>query len=144
MEEYYEGLGAEFVEALHDMFVLDAIIMNTDRHFGNFGFLVDNKTNEIVKTAPLFDHGNSLFNYATEEDMQSKDALDAYAQTLFPCVYDDFAEMAKRVRKPRHKDGLRKLTNFKFEKHPRYNLSQVRLKRIEEQVRARAAMLLEG
>lgn len=144
VEEYYEGLGNEFVEALHDMFVLDAIIMNTDRHFGNFGFLVDNKTNEIVKPAPLFDHGNSLFNYATEEDTQSKDALNAYAQTLLPCVYDDFMEMAKRVCTLRHKDGLRKLTNFKFEKHPRYNLPPTRLKRIEEQVRARAAMLLEG
>lgn len=144
VEEYYGVLGNEFVEALHDMFVFDAIIMNTDRHFGNFGFLVDNKTNEIVKPAPLFDHGNSLFNYATEEDMKSKDALNAYAQTLLPCVYDDFMEMAKRVCTSRHKEGLRKLTNFKFKKHSRYNLTPARLNRLEEQVRARAAMLLEG
>jgi hypothetical protein len=53
------------------MFVFDAIICNTDRHFGNFGVLVDNKTNKIVAPAPLFDHGNSLFNYAAGDDLDS-------------------------------------------------------------------------
>lgn len=48
VSEYYERLGEEYVKALKDMFVLDAVICNTDRHFGNFGFLVDNKTNKIV------------------------------------------------------------------------------------------------
>ena len=46
---YYEKLGENYVNALHDMFVLDAVICNTDRHFGNFGFLVDNNTNQIVE-----------------------------------------------------------------------------------------------
>ena len=48
VREYYEKLGQTFVDALNDMLVLDAIIMNTDRHFGNFGFIVDNKTNKIA------------------------------------------------------------------------------------------------
>ena len=60
---YYERLGPEFVRALHDMLVFDAVICNVDRHFGNFGFLIDNKTNRISAQAPLFDHGNSLFNF---------------------------------------------------------------------------------
>ena len=30
-----------------DIFFFDALIFNTDRHLGNFGFLVDNETNEI-------------------------------------------------------------------------------------------------
>ena len=55
---YYEKMGAAYAKALADMLVMDAIICNTDRHFGNFGFLVDNRTNEIVAPAPLFDHGN--------------------------------------------------------------------------------------
>ena len=54
---------------MDDMLILDALIFNTDRHFGNFGFLVDNKTNQIVAPAPLFDHGNSLFNYAGSDDV---------------------------------------------------------------------------
>ena len=31
-----------------DVFLFDAIICNPDRHLGNFGYLVDNDTNEIV------------------------------------------------------------------------------------------------
>ena len=69
--EYYEKLGNEFVEALNDMLVLDAIIMNTDRHFGNFGFIIDNKTNKIVAPAPLFDHGNALLNFAGRDDLEN-------------------------------------------------------------------------
>ena len=54
---YYKTLGPIFYDSLIDMIVFDAIILNTDRHFGNFGLLIDNKTNKIVKPAPLFDHG---------------------------------------------------------------------------------------
>lgn len=53
VREYYKTLGTEFVEALEDMLVFDALIMNTDRHFGNLGFMVDNRTNKITAPAPL-------------------------------------------------------------------------------------------
>lgn len=33
--------------------VFGAVICNTDRHFGNFGVLVDNKTNHIKDFAPI-------------------------------------------------------------------------------------------
>ncbi len=41
VEAYYSDLGQEYLEALYDMYLFDALICNTDRHFGNFGFLVD-------------------------------------------------------------------------------------------------------
>ncbi len=66
------------------------------RHFGNFGFLVDHKTNKVIAPAPLFDHGNSLFNYAGEDDFITDDTLSAYAETLLPYVYDDFIGTAKK------------------------------------------------
>ena len=88
-------LGDKYIDALHDMFVLDALICNTDRHFGNFGFLVDNETNTIIAPAPLFDHGNSLFNFAGKDVFESEENLSEYADTLLPCVYDDFIGTAK-------------------------------------------------
>ena len=126
------------------MIVLDALIFNTDRHFGNFGFLVDNRTNQIVAPAPLFDHGNALFNFAGQDDLSSDEALKAYADTLLPCVYDDFVASAKKVLTPAHKDGLRHLLNFKFKLHSHYNLPKHRLKLIEKQIRRRAKELLES
>lgn len=139
---YYKKMGAVYSKALADMLVLDAIICNTDRHFGNFGFLVDNRTNEIVAPAPLFDHGNSLFNFAGKDDLASDAALTAYAQTLMPCLYDDFIGTAKAVLTPEHREGLRHLVNFRFRRHSRYNLPEERLVLLEKQVQKRARELL--
>ena len=143
VREYYEKLGQTFVDALNDMLVLDAIIMNTDRHFGNFGFIVDNKTNNIVAPAPLFDHGNALLNFAGRDDLESEKALREYADTLVPCVYDDFIGTAKKVLTNKHREGLRKLLEFKFKKNSRYNLPDKRLKMLEKMIQTRAKVLLE-
>ena len=143
VREYYEKLGQTFVDALNDMLVLDAIIMNTDRHFGNFGFIVDNKTNKIVAPAPLFDHGNALLNFAGRDDLESEKALREYADTLVPCVYDGFIGTAKKVLTNKHREGLRKLLEFKFKKNSRYNLPDKRLKMIEKMIQQRAKVLLE-
>lgn len=71
VRKYYEQLDQEYVDALNNMTVLDALICNTDRHYSNLGVLVDNKTNTIASPAPLFDHGNSLFNLAGRDDLES-------------------------------------------------------------------------
>ena len=143
VRNYYKSLGDEFIAALDDMLVLDAIICNVDRHFGNFGFLVDNRTNKITAPAPLFDHGNSLFNLAGRDDLVSDKALNDYADTLVPCVYDDFTGTAKQVLSNRHREGLRRLLDFRFKRHSRYNLDSKRLKLIEEQIHKRAMELLK-
>lgn len=143
VKAYYETLGEPFVSALHDMLVFDAIVCNTDRHFGNFGFLVDNKTNSIVAPAPLFDHGNSLFNFAGQDALATDVALAEYAATLLPCVYNDFIEAAREVLTAKHREGLRRLLDFRFERHPRYNLPAKRLTRIEHQIRERVRLLLQ-
>lgn len=39
----------------------DFIINNTDRHFLNFGVLMDTSTMKLIGTAPIFDSGNSMF-----------------------------------------------------------------------------------
>lgn len=144
VSEYYEKLGQNFVDALNNMLVLDAIIMNTDRHFGNFGFIVDNKTNKIVAPAPLFDHGNALLNFAGSDDFESEKELNEYANTLVPCVYDDFIGTAEKVLTQKHREGLRKLLKFKFKKNARYNLPDKRLKLLEKMIQTRAKRLLDN
>ena len=46
-------------EKFWDMFVIDSIIGNTDRHNGNWGFILNNKTKEIT-FAPIYDCGSCL------------------------------------------------------------------------------------
>ena len=52
-----------------DMFVVDALIGNWDRHNGNWGFLYNQETDEM-KIAPVYDCGSSLYPQADEEVMR--------------------------------------------------------------------------
>ena len=140
---YYKKLGAEFEKALNDMFIFDAPIFNTDRHYGNFGFLIDSHTNKIIAPAPLFDHGNSLFHFAGVDALKSKKSFLKYAETQMPCVYDDYVAEAKKVLTHGWRSAIRKLLDFKLPRHSRYNLSKERLNLIECAVSQRAAELLE-
>lgn len=47
---------------LNHMLTLDYLILNTDRHWGNFGFIRNVDTLKFEGPAPLFDHGTSLWN----------------------------------------------------------------------------------
>ena len=143
VKAYYESLGPEFTAALREMLVFDAVICNVDRHFGNFGVMVDNRTNTVVSPAPLFDHGNSLFNFAGMDAWTNDAALEEYIETLAPSVYDDFLGTAKSVLTPELRENLRHLLTFRFKKHPRYNLPAKRLRMIEKQVQKRARVLLD-
>lgn len=143
VKAYYESLGAEFMAVLDEMLVFDAVICNVDRHFGNFGVMVDNRTNTVVSPAPLFDHGNSLFNFAGMDVWTSDAALEDYIETLAPSVYDDFLGTASAVLTPELREKLRHLLTFRFKKHSRYNLPEKRLRMIERQVQHRARILLD-
>ncbi len=140
---YYEKLGKEYVDALNDMIIFDAIIYNTDRHYGNFGVLVDSKTNQVVAPAPLFDHGNSLFNLAGEENWADEKLLKEYADTLLPCVYEDYIEEAKAILDSRLKDKLRKMLTYTLSKSGSYNYSSGRLKMISEMIQNRVHVILD-
>lgn len=52
-----------------DMFIVDSLLGNFDRHNGNWGFLVDRKTKE-VEFAPIYDCGSCLYPALSEESMK--------------------------------------------------------------------------
>jgi len=58
------------LEKFQEMIVLDSIVFNQDRHLGNFGFLVDSDSYEIVDFAPLFDFNISMLTYAMQDDLE--------------------------------------------------------------------------
>lgn len=49
------------------MNLVDYLIGNTDRHMGNWGLLIDNKTNKPIKLHPLMDFNKSFEAYDTLE-----------------------------------------------------------------------------
>jgi hypothetical protein len=137
--DYYKKLGKIFYNSLVDMLIFDAVICNEDRHFGNFGLILENKTNTVVDTAPIFDNGLSLFNYAMNDDLND---VDAYAKTRLMATSQDFLTFSKEIMTKEQKRKLQKLINFKFKKHKSYNLPIYRLKTIEKFVQKRVRELL--
>lgn len=137
--DYYAGLGKPFYDDLCSMLVFDAVIYNEDRHFGNFGILRDNHTGKIIKPAPIFDNGLSLFNFAMADDLEN---LSEYAKTRTPPYGVSFDEVCKAVMGSKQKSQLRKLLNFTFTRHPSINLPEERLTAIEAQISKRACELM--
>ena len=137
--DFYKELGRDFYDDLCSMLVFDAVICNEDRHFGNFGVLRDNHTGEIIKPAPIFDNGLSLFNFAMADDLKN---LSEYAKTRTPPYGVSFTEVCRAVMGSKQKSQLRRLLNFTFKRHPSINLSEERLVAIEKQIEQRARELM--
>ena len=106
-----------------DMFIVDALIGNWDRHNGNWGFLYNPVTDE-VQIAPVFDCGSCLFPQADETIMRS--------------VLEDSAERELRIfERPLSaiRQNGQKINYFAFIsslKHPDCNAA---LKRIAPRIR---------
>ena len=60
---------------LYQMILLDYIVANTDRHFGNFGFIRDIDTMEWKGFAPIFDTGNAMFYEYPSHDLKKSRSL---------------------------------------------------------------------
>ena len=67
----------------HMMNIVDYLVGNTDRHWGNWGFWVDNRNNRLLKLHPLMDFNKAFIAYdsvegarclTTRENMSQKDA----------------------------------------------------------------------
>ena len=57
-------------EKLENMFILDFLIMNEDRHLNNFGIIRDVNTLKWIDIAPIFDNGQSLnIEYYDDEEL---------------------------------------------------------------------------
>ncbi len=140
VSEYLKALGRSYYDAFADMLIFDALICNEDRHFGNFGLMVDSRSNQPYAFAPIFDNGLSLFDYGMSEDFKD---LDSYAKTRFSSYGFPFEEIAGEFITARQKEKLRKMIGFRFTRHSSYNLPAERLKAIEGFLQRRVNMLLE-
>ena len=128
-----------------DIFFFDAIIFNTDRHLGNFGYLIDNDTNEIVGAAPIFDNGYGLFSLAMYKPGHRYDEYDdlrKFVGHITPALYDRWLGFPGAIS-PTLRARLANLKGFRFKRHKYYNLPVDRLRRIEDFLQNRVAEILE-
>ena len=77
-------------ETYYGMNILDYLVGNTDRHPENWGFLVDNRTNEYLSLYPIMDFNQSFGSY---------DTLDgANCQTVYPAKMTQREAAVEAVR----------------------------------------------
>lgn len=69
IEEQSSVNSSELKIRFWDMFIVDALIGNWDRHNGNWGFLYNSRTDEI-SIAPVYDCGSCLYPQADESIMK--------------------------------------------------------------------------
>jgi hypothetical protein len=60
---------------IDQMIVIDYLIGNTDRHYGNFGLLRDSITLKYVDALPIYDCGTSLWNLLDKSKIRADDDI---------------------------------------------------------------------
>lgn len=126
-----------------DIFFFDAVIFNTDRHLGNFGFLVDNDINEFAGLAPIFDNGYSLFSQAISENTQDNEFKDLrkFLARKEPKLYDRWLDIPGGVTDAMV-DRLVGLGKFEFNPHPDFVMPDNRLDVIQYFLQNRIAKII--
>ena len=88
------------------MIVADCITLNCDRHFGNFGFLVDNETFERTVLNPCFDFNMAFvpfaeegFDFGNSPDGSELD-FDEYLSKRGPVIGSDYVAPARAILTP--------------------------------------------
>ena len=113
-----------FEEECREMILIDYIVFNKDRHLGNFGFLFNNDTFEIVGFAPLFDFNLSMLCNAMEEDLKNYPKYEEEFQVGHK-LGGIFSEIGNQILTPHLQECLPR--ELRLPLHKVYNLSTERL-----------------
>ncbi|MCC8072779.1 MAG: HipA domain-containing protein [Clostridiales bacterium] len=111
----------KLTEFFWDMFAVDALLGNFDRHNGNWGFLVDNNGNS--KIAPVFDCGSCLLPQADDKIMEK--------------ILNNSDELNARIYQfptSAIKEGNRKINYFDFLTNCNNNNCNEAVKRITKRI----------
>ena len=127
-------------ERFADLMVFDALICNVDRHLGNFGMIIDNNTNEILRPAPIFDNGLSVMTTLESSDLNADKRFLGFEKSAFDISFNN---QLKLFIQPRHIKNLEKLKSFEFTKHKEFNLPDAWLESIQKAVQERAELAID-
>lgn len=107
-------------DELDDLMIFDALILNIDRHLGNFGLLVNSKTYQKIKNAPIFDNGKSLiYDFNIYKGSIGKNYIKNYAKHASK-FYNSFDyQLFEHVQK-RHITWIEKLEKFSLKNHAKF------------------------
>lgn len=125
LEEYSE-LGCE--DEFRRMIVADCVSLNSDRHYGNFGYLVNNDTFELVRLNPVFDFNLAMLPYvAYDDDFNSLRYIEDLIKKHRPVFGDDYVGPARVLLTPAIASDLKNLKYYDLEVATDETFTDVRL-----------------
>jgi hypothetical protein len=135
--EFFESIGSG--DDFRRMCVLDALILNVDRHLGNFGVLFDNDSMNVQRMAPVFDNNRSLFFDLDNDQLKN---YEWYAGKCRPRIGANFIATAKGLLTDSIRQDLKNLDGFKFKQHSHIAIEQTRLELLSDVVNAQIKAIL--
>jgi hypothetical protein len=136
--DFCRDLGCD--DAFRRMCILDALTLNPDRHYGNFGFLFDNETMELKTLAPVFDNNRALFPELDEDQLA---APEWYIEHCRPKLGRDFIITARGLLTDAIRADLEALHDFRFSNHSQHPISETRLGLLDSLVQHQLERILE-
>lgn len=95
------------------MIAADAVTVNPDRHYGNFGFLICNDTFEKIKMASVFDYNLAMAPYADWREGFLD--MDGWIRKRGPVFGGSYYEAAKSMMTPGIRSELVHLKDLELE-----------------------------
>lgn len=126
-------------DAFRRMCVLDAVILNIDRHLGNFGVLFDNDTMQVQGMASVYDNNRSLLFDLDEAQLME---AEKYIRRYTPRFGADFIQTGRALMTDAIRDDLYRLQDFEFQPHPQIKVEGNRLELLSRVVRGQISRLL--
>ena len=112
----------ETKENFWDMFVIDSLIGNTDRHNGNWGFLLNKITSKVV-FSPIYDCGSCLNPMLEDEELEkiSESELKNLAINCYSCIRENgkkinYMSFIKQMKNEECNDAIKRIfTNINMD-----------------------------
>ena len=130
--EIYREFNCE--DEFRRMVVADCITLNSDRHFGNFGFMINNQTFERTVLNPCFDFNMAFVPFAEEGFDFGKPELDfdEYLSTRGPVIGSDYVAPARAILTPEIKKCVEEIRETELtvqcdEKFTEHRLAQMNM-----------------
>lgn len=122
-----------------DMMIFDVLVANHDRHTANFGFLYETNTGELVRPAPIFDHGFSLLSM---EPFSRKFDFDEFRRRR-SCAFFSFERQLDMFLEKRHLPMIEKIRHMEFEQHPKVAMPDRVIERLTGFIHSQAQFALD-